>query len=150
MEATYFYLTLVTGLIISLLIEEFIGITAGGMIVPGYLALVCDDLSQVFLIFAISLLIYVIVNYVISRHMILFGKRKFVATLIVGVLIKLLLEVVFPYLPFAAVAFGGIGVITPALIANTCSRQGFKYTIPTCLAASYATFLIVSAVCWFL
>lgn len=148
MDVTYFYLALVIGLAISLLIEEYIGVSAGGMIVPGYLAMVCDDIPQLLLIFAVSFAVYLIVNYILPHFVILFGKRKFCATLIVSVIIKLILELFFPMLPFATIAFRGIGVITPGLIANSYSKQGVRYTVPAVLAATYATFGIVTLLTW--
>ena len=148
MDATYFYLALVIGLVISLLIEEFLGINAGGMIVPGYLAMVCDDIPQLLLIFAVSFAIYLIVNFILPHFVILFGKRKFCATLIVGIIIKLILEMFFPMLPFATIAFRGIGVITPSLIANSYSKQGIRYTVPAVLGASYLTFGLVTLITW--
>lgn len=147
MEASYFYLALVIGLFISLLMEEILGISAGGMIVPGYLAMVCDDIPQLLLIFFISFAVYLIVNHVLPHFVILFGKRKFVATLIVGILLKLILELFFPILPFATVEFRGIGAITPSLIANSYAKQGIRYTVPAVLAATYITFGILSLLC---
>ena len=148
MDATYFYLALVIGLVISLLIEEYFGISAGGMIVPGYLAMICDDIPQLLLIFAVSFVIYLIVNFILPHFVILFGKRKFCATLIVGIVIKLILEMFFPMLPFATIAFRGIGVITPALIANSYAKQGIRFTVPAVLVASYATFGILTLITW--
>ena len=147
MEASYFYLALVIGLFISLLMEEILGISAGGMIVPGYLAMVCDDIPQLLLIFFISFAVYLIVNHVLPHFVILFGKRKFVATLIVGILLKLILELFFPILPFATVEFRGIGAITPSLIASSYAKQGIRYSVPAVLAAAYITFGILSLLC---
>ena len=148
MDATYFYLALVIGLVISLLVEEFFGINCGGMIVPGFLAMVCDDIPQILLIFAVSFVIYLIVNFILPHFVILFGKRKFCATLIVGVIIKLILEMFFPMLPFATIAFRGIGVITPSLIASSYSKQGIRFTVPAVLGASYLTFGILTLITW--
>lgn len=144
MNVTYFYLAMVIGLFLSLLVEEKIGISAGGMIVPGYLAMVCDDLTQMLQIFAVSFVIYFVVNYILPKFIILFGKRKFVATLIVGVIIKLIVEIGFPLLPFEMIEFTGIGVITPSLLANTYAKQGMRYTIPAAIIVTYLTFAIVS------
>lgn len=148
MEATYFYLALVIGLVVSLLIEQIFGVSTGGMIVPGYLAIVCDDISQVILIFAVSFIVYLIVDYILPHFMILFGRKKFVASLIVGLLIKLTLEMVFPILPFSIMEFRGVGVITPSLIASSYSKQGIRYTIPAVLIAAYITFGILTFLCW--
>lgn len=149
MDVTYFYMALVIGLCISLLIEEFFGISAGGMIVPGYLAIVCDDIPHVLLIFAISFIVFLIVNFILPKFIILFGKRKFVATLLVGLIVKLFFELLFPVvMPFTVVAFRGIGVITPSLIANSYAKQGIRYTIPATLAAAYLTFGIITFLFW--
>lgn len=148
MEVTYFYVALIIGMALSLIITETIGINPGGMIVPGYLALVCDDLSQMAIIFGVVIVVYFIINYILPKFIILFGRRKFVATMILGVIIKLILEQLFPLLPFAVLEFRGIGVITPALIANTCAKQGFRYTIPATLFATYLTFGIITILFW--
>lgn len=148
MEVSYFYLALAVGLTISLLTEEFFGISAGGMIVPGYLAMVCDDLTQIALIFTVSLMVYLILEEVLPKYIILFGKRKFVAMLLTGMIIKLFLELCFPLLPFSTLEFRGIGIIVPGLIANCYAKQGFQYTVPAVLGASYLTFAIVSVICF--
>lgn len=148
MEATYFYVSLIIGMAISLLIAEIFGINPGGMIVPGYLALICDDIPQMILVFAVSVAVYLIVNFILPKFIILFGRRKFVATLIVGVIIKLLLELAFPVLPFSVFEFRGLGVVTPSLIANSYTKQGFRYTVPAVLIATYLTFGIVTLIFW--
>lgn len=149
MEVSYFYVALIIGLCISLIVEETLGISAGGMVVPGYLALVCDDIPQVLLILAVSVIVYLIVNYVLPHFIILFGRRKFVATLIVGVALKLIIELLFPVLiPFSGVTFRGIGIIVPSLIAGTCAKQGFRYTIPAVLVCAYLTFGLTTLLFW--
>lgn len=150
MEATYFYVALIIGMAVSLIMAERFGINPGGMIVPGYLAMICDDIGQMLLVFAVSAAVYLIVNHVLSKFVILFGRRKFVAAMIVGVIIKLILEQLFPLVPFATIEFRGIGVITPSLIANCCFKQGFRYTIPAVLVASYLTFAIITLLFWVL
>ena len=130
MTVTNFYLAIIIGTLISLLVDELFGIQCGGLIVPGYLAMVIDDIPCILLVFAISFIVYVIVNYVLPKFMILFGKRKFAVTLLLGIFLKLVVELLFPVFPFATVAFRGVGAITPSLLANTYSRQSILYTIP--------------------
>ena len=85
MTVTNFYLAIIIGTLISLLVDELFGIQCGGLIVPGYLAMVIDDIPCILLVFAISFIVYVIVNYVLPKFMILFGKRKFAVTLLLGI-----------------------------------------------------------------
>ena len=132
MTVTNFYLAIIIGTLISLLVDELFGIQCGGLIVPGYLAMVIDDIPCILLVFAISFIVYVIVNYVLPKFMILFGKRKFAVTLLLGIFLKLVVE------------FRGVGAITPSLLANTYSRQSILYTIPATLAATLVTYGLVT------
>ena len=145
MDATYFYICLIIGMFLSLLLDERLGITPGGMIVPGYLALVADQPLQIVLVFAVSFLVYWLVNHVLPHFVVLFGKRKYIATLFLTLVIKLALDVAFPYvnsalMPLAAVELRGVGAITPALLASSYGRQHIRYTIPATLILTYATF----------
>ena len=144
MTLTHFYLAIVIGTVLSLIVDEVFGIQCGGYIVPGYLSMVCDDIACVLIVFALSLITYLIINYVLPKFMILFGKRKFAVSLIVSIILKLATEMLFPMIPFASVTFRGVGAITPSLLANSYSRQGIIYTIPATLIVTYITFGLVN------
>ena len=144
MTLTHFYLAIVIGTVLSLIVDEVFGIQCGGYIVPGYLAMVCDDIACVLIVFALSLITYLIINYVLPKFMILFGKRKFAVSLIVSIILKLATEMLFPMIPFASVTFRGVGAITPSLLANSYSSQGIIYTIPATLIVTYITFGLVN------
>ena len=62
MTLTHFYLAIVIGTVLSLIVDEVFGIQCGGYIVPGYLAMVCDDIACVLIVFALSLITYLIIN----------------------------------------------------------------------------------------
>lgn len=144
MTLTHFYLAIIIGTVLSLIVDELFGIQCGGYIVPGYLAMVCDDFAYVLMVFALSLIVYLIINYVLPKFVILFGKRKFAVSLILSIVLKLIFECFYPMLPFAVVGFRGIGAITPSLLANTYSKQSITYTIPATLIVSYITFWLVN------
>lgn len=146
MNITQFYIAIAVGLAISLLVEETLGIICGGALAAGYLAMVCDDPITMVLVFAISLLTYLIVEFVLPRFVILFGKRRLVACLLVGLVLKLGLDLLVPIMPFASLTYRGVGVIVPGLIANACCKQGLRFTIPAVLAATYATFGVVQLI----
>ncbi|MBQ9532204.1 MAG: poly-gamma-glutamate biosynthesis protein PgsC [Eubacterium sp.] len=143
MNITEFYIALLVGLLLSLAIEELFGISCGGVIVAGYLAMVCDDLLSIGVVILISLLTFFIVEYILPRFMLLFGKRKFVACLLFALIFKVISVFFVPTLPFATMAFRGIGVVTPGLIAHTSTKQGIRITIPAVIVATYITFAIV-------
>ena len=144
MSFQYFYLAILIGTFLSLLTEEAFGISCGGIIVPGYLALVCDDLGAILMILLISLLTYLIVDRGLSKVMVLFGRRRFAITLLVGILLKLIAEFFFPILPFASIAIQGFGAVTPALLANTYARQGIRYTLPACAVVTLLCFFAIN------
>ncbi|MBS4198472.1 poly-gamma-glutamate biosynthesis protein PgsC [Bacillus sp. FJAT-49732] len=137
------YISLVLGVILSLIFAEKTGVMPAGLVVPGYLALVFDQPVFMLMIFSISLLTFLIVNYGISRITILYGRRKFAAMLVTGIALKLIFDFFYPILPFEIYEFRGIGVIVPGLIANTIQKQGVILTFTSTLLLSGLTFLIM-------
>ena len=144
MTVTNFYLAIIIGTLISLLVDELFGIQCGGLIVPGYLAMVIDDIPCILLVFAISFIVYVIVNYVLPKFMILFGKRKFAVTLLLGIFLKLVVELLFPVFPFATVACKHIFKAEHSLHdpRNACSNTR---NLRTCDAAQHRSCRLISA-----
>lgn len=143
MNITQFYLSIVVGLVISLVIEETLGIICGGAIVSGYLAMVCDDVVTMLVVLIIAVLDYLIVEFVLPHFVIIFGKRRFIACLLVGLILKLLADFFVPMLPLNELAYRGVGVIVPGLLASNSAKQGFHITIPAALLATYLTYGIV-------
>ena len=69
------------GMIISLILTESIGVTAGGLIVPGYIALNLHSPYMVLITFLISIFTLLILN-LLSRFIIIYGKRRLVFCLL--------------------------------------------------------------------
>jgi gamma-polyglutamate biosynthesis protein CapC len=145
MFGTELYLSLVIGVVVSLIYAERTGVIPAGLIVPGYLALVLDQVVFVAAIFLLSFLTYLAVDKVVSKLVILYGRRRFVAMLSVGIVLKLVFDALYPAMPFEVYEFRGIGVIVPGLIANAIHRQGVPHTLISTLLLSGLTFLIVFA-----
>ncbi|MDR5658797.1 poly-gamma-glutamate biosynthesis protein PgsC [Serpentinicella sp. ANB-PHB4] len=145
---TDLYIAIVIGTILSLLFVEITGITPAGLIVPGYMALVLDQPIFVLVVFAISVLTYIFVKKVLSKHIILYGRRKFTAMLITAILLKIGFDLLYPYIPlapFQAAELRGIGIVVPGLIANTIDRQGMILTLGSSLLLSGITFVAMMA-----
>jgi gamma-polyglutamate biosynthesis protein CapC len=140
MFGTDLYVALTLGVILSLIFSEKTGIIPAGLVVPGYLGLIFDQPVFVMMVLLISLLTYLIVTFGISRFVILYGKRKFAAMLVVGISLKLIFDYFYPLMPFEIYEFRGIGVIVPGLIANTIQKQGLVVTLGSTLLISGATF----------
>ncbi|MFZ0370132.1 MAG: poly-gamma-glutamate biosynthesis protein PgsC [Halobacillus sp.] len=138
------YISLVLGVILSLIFAEKTGVMPAGLVVPGYLALVFDQPIFIAVVLFISFLTYLIVTYGVSKFMILYGRRKFAAMLSTGIVLKLLFDYFYPMAPFEILEFRGIGVIVPGLIANTMQKQGLIITTGSTLLLSGLTFLIMT------
>lgn len=141
------YISLIIGVILSLLYAEKVGVVPAGLIVPGYLGLIFDQPLFVGSVLLISFLTYLIVTKIVARYTILYGRRKFAAMLTVGIALKLVFDyfapMAFPLIPLEMQEFRGIGVIVPGLIANTIQKQGFVPTVGSTLLLSGCTFLIM-------
>jgi poly-gamma-glutamate biosynthesis protein PgsC/CapC len=131
------------GLCLSLLVEVKFGISPGGIIVPSYIALVMDRPALLVNILLASLVAYLLVKYVLSRWMLIYGKRRFIACIMVALLFKVLLGLLFPLIPFSVFAFSGVGVVASGILANTYFRQGVVLTVGACAATSAVVFLLV-------
>lgn len=139
-----FALVLIIGLVVSLLISEIFGVSPGGIITPAYLAMSCDSLQVIVVICLISIISYLLVEHVLSRFMMLYGRRKFVAFLLVAVTLKLIMDYLYPVMPYATLEFRGIGMVVPALLANQISKQGTVLTLGATVAATVIVFLLMN------
>ena len=63
------------GLAVSLLFSEMFGLAAGGMVVPGYIALYLNRPIDILLTLLAALLTYLVVHS-LSTFMIIYGKRR--------------------------------------------------------------------------
>ncbi|KAF0092378.1 MAG: capC [Fusobacteria bacterium] len=143
MQGTELYIAFVVGTMLSLVYTEVTGIMPAGLVVAGYIALMADHPYSILVLLLISCLAYLIVEHGIARIVILYGRRKFVAMIAVGVIIKILIDYTIPILPYEFYTTTGIGVIVPGIIANTIQRQGFVHTILSTALVSGLTFLAI-------
>lgn len=121
------------GLVVSLLFTELFGLAAGGMIVPGYIALYLTQPVTVALTLLAALLTAGVVHAV-SAVTILYGRRRTALTILVGYLLGMSLRM----LGDGVVGPGDdvIGYIIPGLIALWIARQGVLETFACILSVS--------------
>ncbi len=139
MFGTDLYIAIVVGVIVSLIYAEKTGVVPSGLVVPGYLGLVFDQVYFVLVVGVISLLTFLIVTQGLERVTVLYGRRKFAAMLTVGILLKLGFDLL-SLTPFIVLELRGIGVIVPGLIANTIAKQGVLPTFSSTFLLSAVTF----------
>jgi len=134
------------GLVLSLLFTEMFGIAAGGMIVPGYLALNLTRPLDVLLTIAGGVATFVVVH-TLSSFMILYGRRRTVLMIIVGYLIAMLVRwATGNYAHMHGTELQMIGFIIPGLIAIWLDRQGLVETLAALITASVVVRLILIVV----
>ncbi|MCR5808640.1 MAG: poly-gamma-glutamate biosynthesis protein PgsC [Clostridiales bacterium] len=129
MELSYVYTSIILGIAVSLIFTELTGISAGGIVVPAYLALTVNQPSVLISTVAIGLVAYVVVEFGLSRFLMLYGKRKFAAFVFIALILRIIFNLAFGGIFDALDALTSVGVITAALIASTVSKQGLPYTL---------------------
>jgi poly-gamma-glutamate biosynthesis protein PgsC/CapC len=136
------YETLFIGLLVAVLYVEIFGIFPGGIIVPGYIALYLDQPLRVLVTLAIAILC-ILIYRILSRYLILFGKRRFVTFIFLGAVLAQVWAVLFPQ--FFSESFGlrAIGWIIPGLLANNLERQKFIPTLASLFSVSVFTYVLV-------
>ena len=120
------------GMLLSLMLTETLGVTAGGVIVPGYIALYLDQPYKVIITLVVALIVLLIIK-VLSNFIFIYGKRRLVLSLMLGFL--------FGY--FSKIYLGdvdaSIGNIIPGLLASWMDRQGVLKTISVLMIIAVAT-----------
>lgn len=123
------------GIILSFLVSELGGLLSGGLIGPGYLALYMDQPMRVAATLAVAGVTYVLVR-LISLRVILFGRRRFMAMVLGGLVVGWALSRAVSLAPQLGQGFGVVGHIVPGLIANDAYKQGFVRTALATLAVA--------------
>ena len=117
------------GVIISLMFSELLGASAGGIVVPGYIALYLDRPLQILGTLVISLLTWAIIR-IIGNFTLLFGKRRMVLSILIGFILGWVSRImVVQDITIHQLQMQSIGYIIPGLIANWFERQGFWKTV---------------------
>lgn len=135
------------GLAVSLLFSELFGLAAGGMVVPGYVALALPHPISVALTIGAGFATYAIVH-ALSSIAIVYGRRRTVLMIVVGYLVGALVRLLVGEAlenPSLAHAEGltVIGYIIPGLIAIWYERQGVIITTATLLTAAVVVRLML-------
>lgn len=124
------------GLVVSLFSSEMLGLTAGGMVVPGYIALYLDRPLIIIFTLAVSYLTYFIVHS-LSAVTIIYGRRRTVLMILVGFALGALIRSFGSLeLPMATIDLTIIGYIIPGLIAIWIDRQGLVESFSALITAS--------------
>lgn len=137
--------TLLVGLVLALLWAEVTDISPGGIIVPGYFALYLDRPLRVAATLAVALLTLAVYKLLV-RHLILFGRRRFVLMVLVGAVLAQAWLLILPRVFAAPAGLHVIGWIIPGILASSLARQKVLPTLASLAAVSTLTFAVVRLV----
>ena len=117
------------GLLFSLYASESLGYVAGGLVVPGYFAVISSSPGMLVATLLASLLSLGVLR-LLSRVMLLYGRRRLMLAVLLGFLFAELSRRVVVWYPspwlFHLQAFG---FIIPGLLAYWMDRQGVGTTL---------------------
>jgi poly-gamma-glutamate biosynthesis protein PgsC/CapC len=116
------------GLAISLIFSETLGLAAGGMVVPGYLALMIHEPLRLVGTIGVALLTFATLK-LLSRYVLIYGRRRIVVAVLIGFVFGALSRslLVFKVLD-VSLDLRTVGFVIPGLIANWMERQGVLQT----------------------
>ena len=134
------------GMVLSLFLTETLGVTAGGIIVPGYIAMNLENPERLVITFGISIITFLLIK-LLGQFIMVYGKRRLVLALLIGFLLGYLTRSENNLVSsLTELDFVVIGNIIPGLIANWMDRQGVLRTICTVLITAGITKLIIMTV----
>jgi len=117
------------GLIFSLLSYEVFGLAAGGIVVPGYIALQLSQPDRLIGIVLVSLVTYLIIR-VLGNYTFLYGRRQMVLCLLLGCLLANFSRQFLKIdITSSTIQLQAVGWVIPGLIAHWFGKQGIFRTI---------------------
>jgi poly-gamma-glutamate biosynthesis protein PgsC/CapC len=129
----------VLGICVSMMLYERVHLTTGSIVVPGYIAVFLVYPMVIVATFINALLSYALMNHVLRRKFILYGRAKFTLMALISISIQTAMLKLTPSGPWLwesnVPLFVGAGYVVPALIAHDMGRQGIKRTSKAVLIA---------------
>lgn len=136
-------IAIMVGIVISMFWYERRNLSPGGVIVPGLVALFVVTRPLVILYTLLVAFATLIVVKKASDHVILFGRRRFSALMLISFGIAWALELITGSMEGMAAEFQVIGFIIPGLMANEMQRQGEFETLYTFATITIITLLVL-------
>jgi poly-gamma-glutamate biosynthesis protein PgsC/CapC len=130
----------VLGVAVSMLMYERRHLTTGSIVVPGYIAVFIVYPLIIVATFVNAILSYLLVNKVLRRWFLLYGRTKFTILALVSIAIQTLMLKLTPSGPWLWESdlklFVSVGYVVPALVAHDMGRQGVAKTFKSVVIAA--------------
>jgi poly-gamma-glutamate biosynthesis protein PgsC/CapC len=139
--------TLLIGLLLALLYTELTGISPGGLVVPGYMALYFDQPLRILATLVVAAMAFLAYKG-LSRYFILFGRRRFVLLVLFGAVLAQAWFFLLPRVFHDPLELRVIGLVIPGLLAGSLERQRPLPTLASLATVSILTYFVVRIVSW--
>lgn len=139
-------LTIILGIVVSTIIYKRTGLTLGGVIVCGYLALFVGQPIHIIVTLVIAYLTYQIVYKVLQKRFMLNGRSLFEVEILVGLVFQVAWITIIKAMGLFNIDWAilyGIGFVLPGVIAHDMGRQGPRNTIGSILLGVSIVALII-------
>ena len=131
------------GLVLSLLAYESFGLAAGGLVVPGYIALQLGSPERLAGVFLVAGLTAAFIAFV-SRYTFVFGRRQLVLCVLAGCVLSIASRQLFAFdIGLRTLELHAVGWVIPGLIANWFLKQGVVQTLCAIIITSTLVRLLV-------
>ena len=114
--------------ILGFLSTEFLGLYSGGLVTAGYLAFYVDQPWRLATTVGLAIVTYLLLRLV-EKFVILYGRRRFMAAVLISMLGAWAFEQGFYYLSLIPQDMRIIGYLVPGLMASDMCKQGIVKTL---------------------
>jgi poly-gamma-glutamate biosynthesis protein PgsC/CapC len=139
-------LTIILGIVVSTIIYKRTGLTLGGVIVCGYLALFVGQPIHIIVTLTISYFTYQIVYKVLQKRYMLNGRSLFEVEILVGLVFQVLWLMTIKLLGIINIDLTilySIGFVLPGVVSHDMGRQGPRNSIGSILLGVFIVSLII-------
>lgn len=130
-------------IILGFISTELLGLFTGGLVSAGYLAFFLEQPYRVASTLVLSLVVYGLTK-LIGKAVILYGRRRFMLTVILGILLGWIYESHAYYLNGISQDLRIIGYMIPGLLANDMCKQGVWRTVLMAMVCALLIRLILT------
>lgn len=122
-------MTFIVGIAVSVMLYERTHTTTGSLVVPGYIGVQLLNPIALLATGLNALITYFLVSRLLPRFAAVYGRARFVANIVVSVMLTLVLGPVMSFATGPSIpVLDSIGYVIPALIAYDMNRQGVAKT----------------------
>ena len=138
------------GIAVNLIFTEVFGLASGGLVVPGYLALHLDQPGRILATLAVSLATWAGVRHGLMRLMVLYGRRRFGVTVLLGFVLQAGYGALLGTAAALPADLRAVGYLVPGLIAHGALTQGVWPTLAMTLVGAVVVRALLALVWPFL